>query len=71
MDSNILGWYNAEVCKNGFIKAEICEANKKEIQESSSDEEDDSKLENVSNKVLKHLESFKFYSNEDFDGFNV
>jgi len=71
MDSDILGWYNVEVCKNGFKKAGIHESNKKEIQESSSDEEDVAKLENVSNGVFNHLESFKFYSNEEFDGFNV
>ena len=41
------------------------------IQEISSDEEAVANLENLSNEVLNHLESFKFYSNEEFDGFNV
>ena len=39
MYSNILGCHNVEVCKNGFKKAEIHESNKKEIQESSSEED--------------------------------
>jgi len=71
MDSNILAWYNVEVCKNSFKMIEVHESNKKEIQKRSSDEEGVANLQNLSNEVLNHLESFKFYSDEEFDGFNI
>jgi len=63
MDSNILGWYNI-LSKNGFKKTEFHESNKR-------DEEDVTNLENLPNHILNHLQSFKFYSDEEFDAFNV
>ena len=51
---------------NGFKKTTIYESNKKKIKENSCDKE-----ENLSNDVRNHLEFFKFYCDEEIDGFNV
>ena len=57
--------------RNSFKRRKFMNLIRNTFEKSSCDEEDVANLENSSNEVLYYLESFKFYSDEEFNGFNV